>query len=172
VSFWSLYLSDVFVDDLRNNVFVSWYDPDDGDGGIAHYEPGNYPGVLTYLDEGLPDKNVRKIALRSQAGGYELFVCTDSGVYCQMITDILENEDRLWLLCPNPVPAGSTVQFKVPDDAGPGMILILGLEGTIAFQKTVKKGQVQIDVSAIDPGVYLLVFQDRKRKYKRKLVIL
>ncbi len=171
VSFWSMHLSDVLADELRENVFVSWYDPDKKDGGIAHYEPGNYPGVLTYLDEGLPDKNVRKITLRSQAGGYELFVCTDSGVYGLVITNIRENEDPSWVLCPNPVRAGRSVRLHVRDDAGQGRIRILDLNGRLIFQDDLNRKQLQIHTAAIPPGVYLFVFQNGRRNYTKKLVI-
>jgi hypothetical protein len=71
------------------------------------------------------------------------------------------------------IPAFGKLQCKVPESAGSSIsVAIYDINGKILFSEASESRKVfGIDISSINPGMYLLMFKDDKKIYCQKFVI-
>ena len=71
-----------------------------------------------------------------------------------------------------PNPANSTIQLEFPDNSSPEYTLnIVDRFGTLKKTGKIKAGSTPLDVSTLDPGMYIISVSDSKRKWIYKFFV-
>jgi hypothetical protein len=153
--------------DAFGNLFTGW----ESGVGIAIYNPLAPPPGLTFLNDGLASININSIQLNPTMSAPAIFVSTDQGAYYSYdyLTDVADPSaasSRI-ILYPNPV------KDRLFVDTGPlcQKIEIISVTSGLVFKMKPGGGSVSLDVSHLNPGVYILWFQFTYGPVCKKIVV-
>jgi hypothetical protein len=151
--------------DCFGNPFVGWKE----NLGIASYDPSAPPPGLTWLNEGLPNLNINKIQINPTMSAPALFVCTEAGVYVSQDywLGLDEKEQNEISILPNP----ATDFIKIESKNRMNNIILFTFSGKEIFQKKVNENEMQLDVSGLEAGIYLLEIETMGRLFMKKLIV-
>ncbi|MEI7661290.1 MAG: T9SS type A sorting domain-containing protein [Bacteroidota bacterium] len=163
--------------DVIGNIFVGYRN---AGFGIARYDP--VTSALTYLNDGLPNKFINRIAYNPVMSSITLFCCTDGGVYFSNdylagITDSRENDGADVTVFPNPCTSVASVLFSLPDFSGKTLTLgILNSSGVIVSERIYqasdsKRNMISLDMGCYPPGVYYYRLYAGKYDVIKKVVV-
>jgi len=166
VHFWSDNMSAVGFDAF-DNMFTGW----ESGVGIALYDPLAPPPGLTFLNNGLASININSIQLNPVMSALAIFVCTDQGAYYSYdypaaVADPSGSGSHITIY-PNP----ATDRLFI--DTGPlcqEIEIISVTSGMVFTMKRAGEG-TSLDISHLDPGVYILRCQFQDGMVNRKVVI-
>jgi len=163
----------------EDKLFVGWHSPAKDYEGIALYDIQNQ--TFTYMNEGLPNKNINKIVFLPLIGGQIVYCCTDSGVYyCDnYAVGIDENlTGNKISIFPNPVTESTTINITLHepgsiDDA----ILVYNNRGVKVDEIKLKNNssnefEIKWNKGNLPAGVYYLVIKTKKESWSEKFIIL
>ncbi|MEZ5198571.1 MAG: T9SS type A sorting domain-containing protein [Bacteroidales bacterium] len=180
VEFYSENLSDVCYDDYDGQLYVSWQYPFYSSlEGIAIYEPGNSYAGLTFLNEGLPNTSINRIAHKPGIDFFYVFVCTNTGVYSYIFVDVPEiSSPNKIEVFPNPVKDNMHIQFSLGETTSNlSSIEIYNKQGVkvdeIKVESTFSsESDINWNKGKLSSGVYYLIIKTNKENFSKKFIIL
>lgn len=164
IEFYSDYMSAIGFD-CFGNPFVGWEE----NLGIASYDPSAPPPGLTFINNGLPSLNINRIQINPTMSAPALFVCTDAGVYVSQDywLGIDEHKPNWISISPNPTSENLTIKSEIRMNS----LKLSSISGKQILTMKVDESQQQLDVSHLEPGIYLLEIEAEGRFFVRKLVV-
>ena len=183
VEFYLVDMKTVCTAEGESFVLIGWESPGWVYEGIAIYDPDVPPPGLTFLNEGLPNKNINKISYRLQlCSGAVLYVCTDEGVYAcwDYFVGIDEHPDQHGsiIIYPNPVTDQTTIKVNISKQIyRDNSIMVLNNRGQkadeIKFENNFSNEfEIKWDKGNLPAGVYYFLIKTEKEKLTEKFVIL
>ncbi|MCB9274522.1 MAG: T9SS type A sorting domain-containing protein [Lewinellaceae bacterium] len=70
-----------------------------------------------------------------------------------------------------PNPASESLSIEVPGVMGVVKLKVYDMAGNEAMSRTLESGHIKLDVSKLQPGVFLFVFEGKNRRLAQKVVI-
>ncbi|MFC2101195.1 T9SS type A sorting domain-containing protein, partial [Bacteroidota bacterium] len=151
---------EIFVDnmntvgfDVVGNLFTGFHGAIAPCQGVAIYDTSaNY---FTFLNTGLPNKNIHKFKVNPVMSSITIFACTDTGVYYSnnYITSVNNNSFTSNSVHIYPNPANEILEIKSFKDAS---VEIINTNGQIIEELTSTKPNTTINVSKLSSGIYFI----------------
>ena len=183
VEFYSVDMNAVGTADGESFIMLGWTNSVNDYEGIALYDPDLPPPGLTFLNEGLPNKNINKIFYKLQiCTGAVLYVCTDNGVYNCWDYFVGINEQAVQKtsvsIYPNPVTTETVIKI-ISSEATDyiSTIEIINNQGEKVDEikpenSYSKEFEIKWSKGNLPAGVYYLLIETEKESWSEKFVIL
>lgn len=149
--------------------------------GIAKYD--TVLSMLTFYNQGLPDKCVNRICVNPIMSSITIFCCTNSGVYSSNnywmgMPDHTGIDEAINIRnYPNPCTSMTTIEFDLPEFQGNTLMLsIYNSTGTLLAEEPCRINRVVINsvrfnVTRFPAGVYYYRVRAGKYDVVRKMVV-
>lgn len=160
------------------NIFTGWESSLGASDGVAIFDP--FTKTFTFINAGLPNRNINRFGYNPQMSSMAMFACTDSGVYIlqNYIVDIEEviPTDNALSVFPNPFNEQATIEFNPQDNETDIKIEIYSLNGEIVREiqlnlKYSRRQQVLFHRKDLKPGVYFLRLREPNNESYKKIII-
>jgi hypothetical protein len=182
-SFYSIEMNTLCNVHFSDRLLLGWKSSNKEDEGIAVYDPGAPTPGLTFLNEGLPNKQINKIRyIELLCSGGIIFACTDNGVYqCwDYFVGIDEHPGQTVSLdiFPNPVTSQTTIKVNLTESSATNnSILIYNNEGLkvddIQIAQNLSGGiEINWDKGDLPSGIYFMVTKTKSGLLSKKIIIL
>lgn len=166
--------------DAVQNILVGWKSSSGFDEGIAKYSESL--GSMSFLNDGLPNKKINRIALNPIMSSITIFTCTDSGVYFSnnYLSGIAETEFSSRKLSafsyPNPSSTKTTIEYKLPLSSKicEMQFCLYNCYGNLIKEfpvVNVSKNCFTFDVSDLKDGIYFYKLQAGNTAITQKLIV-
>ena len=162
-----------------NKLLLGWKNANQGDEGLAIYDPNAPQSGLFFLNEGLPNTQINKIRyMELLCSGGIIFACTDNGVYlCQdYFVGVDEHPAQFGSIdiFPNPITNRTTIKLNLQESNGMKNLI------QIYNSKGLKVDEIQIGASPeiiwdrgnLPSGIYYMVVKIEKERLTKKFIIL
>jgi len=163
----------------EDKLFVGWHSPAKDYEGIALYDIQNQ--TFTYMNEGLPNKNINKIVFLPLIGGQIVYCCTDSGVYyCDnYAVGIDENlTGNKISIFPNPVTESTTINITLHEPGSNDDAILVYNNRSVKVDEIKLRNnssnefEIKWNKGNLPSGVYYLIIKTEKEQISEKFIIL
>ena len=180
VEFWSVNMSSLGY--TANNLYVSWHKSDCNQTGVAIWDVLNQN--LIFLNDGLPNTNIRNIAEDQFFDCPNITACTESGAYCLTEFPVgIEDENtiprnfNLLQNYPNPFNPTTVISYQLAVNSQVELTVynLLGQKVATLFKGRQKAGSYyyQWNAGNLPSGVYLYrLVTDKGLALTKKMILL